>query len=126
MGLSARARKLIVARGISEDRRRLPPRGLAWSSMDVEVDREALRPGERVVVDFWILSRSWPEYPDEVSERERVARAPGDRGGVYAWNGTLIGFPIYGRKDGCLLDFVWPEGLPARDPSRVDDVAAGA
>jgi hypothetical protein len=75
-----------------------------------------------VLEDHVILERNWPDGPDLVSIRQRVAVGPGDRGAVLAWDGSSIGFVIVEPSGGVLLEFVWPSSLPGRDPA----AAAGA
>jgi len=114
MGIGVRARKLLLSRGVGM--REPQPVGLAWME-ELPGPRLVAPPGSRVVVDHTVTYRSWPDFPDAVSRKERLAVDDDDFGLVYAWNGAVIGVVEVGAKGGVILDFVWPDGLPPRDPA---------
>lgn len=107
---------MIAARAISVGRSG-PPRGLAWCDWGVTIDRATLAPGQRVITDYVVLERNAPLDADIVEMRERIAAGPGDDALVFAWNGQVVGCVQVGKRGGVLLDFAWPEGLPAKDPA---------
>jgi hypothetical protein len=94
----------------------LPRRWLVWSSPVVEVNRAALKGGERVVSDFTITDCRAPDGVDTAETRERVTLDPDEVGVVYAWDGRAIGAVKPGRKGGAVLEFTWPEGLARSAP----------
>lgn len=117
MGLGARARRLVAARGLSRagvsDGAR---RGLVWSSPADGFDPAVLSSGARVVTDFTIVKQASAE--GDPAEATSVMRAAvgSEVGRVYAWNGEQIGTVRESKRGGTLLDYDWPAGLASCAP----------
>jgi len=107
--LSSAARRLELARGL----RGASPSGaaaLAWVAPVVELDRAALRDGERIVQDVTI-TRYREVDPSEGDSVERITLDPEEVGVVYAYDGRAIGVVLPGKRGGRVLEFTWPADL---------------
>lgn len=102
MGLKARVLRL--ARRVADGS---PAPGLVWVdwTASVCVDRAALGPGDRVVVDVVLTSRRWPDQPDEGREVERVACGPEDVGRILDVEGRCLGVVRDVAGAGRVLEF---------------------
>jgi len=111
--LSNVARRLELARGLRG--RAAGAQGLVWSEAGARVDRALLRDGERVVEDFTIVDARGVD-PCIAIVNERVTTDPDEVAVVYAYDGRVIGAVTPGRRGGHVLEFTWPEDLPACAP----------
>jgi hypothetical protein len=114
--LSNAARRLELARGSRGGASAGGPQGLVWSEAGARVDRAALREGDRVVEDFTIVDARGVE-PSIAIANERVTSDPDEVGVVYAYDGRVIGAVTPGRRGGHVLEFTWPDDLPACAPA---------
>jgi hypothetical protein len=111
--LAAKARRLELARGIGRDgTRAVPAVAIVWSGADVVIDAASLGDGELLITDY-IVERHAPPDPSQARTVDRVTRDAADYGRVFSFDMREIGRVLRSSRGGIVLEFAWPEGLPA-------------
>lgn len=111
--LAAKARRLELARGIARDGTRVAPAvSIVWSGPGVVVEAASLADGELLITDY-VIERFSPTDPSQARTVDRVTRDASDYGRVFSYDMREIGKVLRTAGGSIVLEYAWPEDLPA-------------